>query len=118
MKVINLYKATKEEIAESGVIYIGRNAQFYMDKYGVTKSLEILSNPYKVGVDGARGECVQLYKNWLWLQIKTKNMYVTQALLSLKEDAVLACFCSPKACHGEVIIAASKYVKELSKNQT
>lgn len=55
-------------------------------------------NPFHVDVDGTREECIQMYEDW----IKTQPELMRQ-LCSLK-GRVLGCWCSPKPCHGDVLI--------------
>lgn len=53
-----------------------------------------------------REDAVAYYKQWLWTQIKIQNKEVMAALRALNKDTVLVCWCSPLACHGDVIKAA------------
>lgn len=66
-------------------VYIGRPS-----KWG---------NPYVVGKDGTREECVLMYEAWLLLD----NPLYEQAKKELKGKD-LVCFCKPKACHGDVLL--------------
>ncbi|HTZ62688.1 MAG TPA: DUF4326 domain-containing protein [Solirubrobacteraceae bacterium] len=65
-------------------VYIGRPS-----KWG---------NPFVVGRDGARGECVELYEQWL-----RENAELMAALPELR-GLVLGCWCAPRACHGDVLV--------------
>lgn len=56
-------------------------------------------NPYVVGKDGTREECVLMYEAWLLLD----NPLYEQAKKELKGKD-LVCFCKPKACHGDVLL--------------
>ncbi len=64
-------------------VYIGRPS-----KWG---------NPYVVGRDGAREEVVARYERWLKSQ--------PELLADMGELAgkTLGCWCSPQACHGDVL---------------
>lgn len=64
-------------------VYIGRPS-----KWG---------NPFTVGKDGTREEVIDKYAEWLALNIDLIN-----SLEELK-GKTLACWCSPKACHGDVL---------------
>ena len=64
-------------------IYIGRPS-----KWG---------NPFVIGTDGTREEVVAKYREYL-----LNNRELLAALEEL-EDKVLGCWCSPKACHGDVL---------------
>jgi len=112
MEVINLYKLAKDECCSDDVVFIGRNSDHYKAKFGFARAIPELANPFKIGVDGERGECVLKYHKWLQQQIKTKNQFIIRAILSLKETDKLACFCpDPLKCHGSVIIRAYNYLK-------
>ena len=58
----------------------------------------VWGNPFVVGKDGTREECIERYRTWI----------VTQAELIGRlhelEGKVLACWCAPKPCHGEVLV--------------
>jgi hypothetical protein len=64
-------------------VYIGRPS-----KWG---------NPYVVGQEGDRAEVIARYERWLKSQ--------PQLLADLRELAgkTLGCWCSPQACHGDVL---------------
>jgi hypothetical protein len=51
-----------------------------------------------VGRDGARGECIELYKLWV-----LENEELMAALGELR-GLVLGCWCAPRACHGDVLV--------------
>lgn len=64
-------------------VYIGRPS-----KWG---------NPFEIGKDGTREEVIEKYEAWLLNQ--------PSLLSSLQEikGKTLGCWCSPKACHGDVL---------------
>lgn len=64
-------------------VYIGRPS-----KWG---------NPFVVGRDGTRKECVAKYRAWLPTQ---KHL---MAALHELNDKTLVCFCKPLECHGDVL---------------
>lgn len=64
-------------------VYIGRPS-----KWG---------NPFVIGKDGDRDEVIRKYREW----IKTQPELLA-ALPELKGKA-LGCWCSPRACHGDVL---------------
>lgn len=64
-------------------IYIGRPS-----KWG---------NPFVIGRDGTREKVIQRYEAWLLAQ-----PHLLASLTELK-DKTLGCWCSPKACHGDVL---------------
>lgn len=69
-------------------VYIGRPS-----KWG---------NPFVIGRDGNREEVVQKYHDWILTQ--------PQLLKDLHElkGKVLACWCAPQACHGDVLVKLAK----------
>jgi hypothetical protein len=64
-------------------VYIGRPS-----KWG---------NPFVVGEDGERGECVELFREWI---VKQPDLL---ADLHELRGKVLGCWCKPSACHGDVL---------------
>lgn len=111
IKVIHKKDTDKYE----NVIYVGRGS--------------VLGNPYtsiqgretlaKFVVD-SRQESIQCYKEYLLKCIEEKEEKICSMmnniyLLSLKGDVCLACYCSPRSCHGDIIkeIIDSKLTKEI-----
>lgn len=68
---------------ENHDIYIGRPS-----KWG---------NPFEIGKDGTREDVVKKYKEWVVTQSDLMS-----SLHELK-DKTIACWCSPSACHGDVL---------------
>lgn len=64
-------------------VYIGRPS-----KWG---------NPFSIGKDGTREQVIEKYENWIKSQPE-----LIKALPDLK-DKILGCWCSPQACHGDVL---------------
>jgi hypothetical protein len=71
-------------MSERHHVYIGRP-----EKWG---------NPFIVGRDGARGECIPLFERWL-----LDNAQLMAALGELR-GLVLGCWCAPRPCHGDVLV--------------
>ena len=69
---------------ESYDIYIGRGS--------------IWGNPFHIGTDGTREEVIAKYKEYL-----LKNEFLMSRISDLK-GKTLGCWCSPKSCHGDVLI--------------
>ena len=59
----------------------------------------IFGNPFIIGKNGNRKEVINLYKHYA-----RTNIELLKAIYSLPSEAVLGCFCHPKACHGDIII--------------
>ena len=55
-------------------------------------------NPYRVGIDGTRKECIDKYETWL-----NENKELMDDIMEL-DGKVLGCHCKPKPCHGDVIV--------------
>jgi len=71
-------------------VYIGRPS-----KWG---------NPFTIGKDGTREEVIEKYRDWI---IEQDDLM--EALPELK-GKVLGCWCSPKSCHGDVLIELAKKI--------
>ena len=65
-------------------VYIGRPS-----KWG---------NPYVIGRDGDRAEVIRKYEQYL-----IGNKDLMNSLHELRSK-VLGCWCSPQACHGDVLL--------------
>ena len=65
-------------------VYIGRPS-----KWG---------NPFVIGKDGTRAQVIKKYEQWIQTQPA-----LLAALPELK-GKVLGCWCSPNACHGDVLV--------------
>lgn len=65
-------------------IYIGRGS-----KWG---------NPFHIGIHGTREEVIEMYRQYL-----LSNETLLKDLPELK-DKVLACYCKPLKCHGDILI--------------
>jgi hypothetical protein len=79
--VLNKYRDTIPE----GAVYIGRPS-----KWG---------NPFVIGKDGTRDEVVEKYREWIFCQ-PDKLEEARRELAGLD----LVCFCSPKRCHGDILV--------------
>lgn len=69
---------------EASDVYIGRPS-----KWG---------NPFVVGRDGARGECIEKYRTWILTQHTLLND------LEELRGKTLGCWCAPNPCHGDVLV--------------
>ena len=64
-------------------VYIGRGGDW--------------GNPFVIGRDGGRAEVIAKYEDWL-----LGNAELMARLPEL-EGRILGCWCSPAACHGDVL---------------
>lgn len=94
IKIVNRHHQTPSPVGFSR-FYIGRPS--------------LLGNPFVVGDDGDRDECVDKYAEWIKKEIHRKGNRVYPAIVNIVEALTvqcyveLECFCAPKRCHGEVI---------------
>jgi hypothetical protein len=65
-------------------IYIGRPSQW--------------GNPYHLGVDGTRKEVIQKFRDYA-----QQKYGGTDYVVRMLRGKVLGCWCSPLACHGDVL---------------
>lgn len=72
-------------------IYIGRPS-----KWG---------NPFEIGRDGTREEVIRKYDEWI------KSQTELLSLLGELKGKVLGCWCSPKPCHGDILVRLIKEEK-------
>lgn len=89
-----------------GNVYIGRAMPHY--KLEASK----FSNKYKASVYG-HDVAIAKYEKWLWRQLKRGKIHPDE-ILEL-DGKCLVCFCSPKPCHGDIIVKAIEWLK-LKKN--
>jgi hypothetical protein len=69
-------------------VYIGRGTPF--------------GNPYIIGKDGDREEVIQKYLIHFKYQIRNNPKFKEQ--VDALKGKILGCSCSPKKCHGDVIL--------------
>ena len=55
-------------------------------------------NPFLIGLDGNRAECVEKYRHW----IKTQPKLLAQ--LPMLKGKRLGCYCTPLPCHGSILV--------------
>jgi hypothetical protein len=90
------------QVQGADVVYIGRPRSGQAWRFG---------NPFVVGVDGERDECVAKFAEWL----RTGNAFGCAAATPERLEWIhahmdelrgkqLACFCAPRRCHGDVYV--------------
>lgn len=62
-------------------------------------------NPYVVGRDGTREECIDKYSEWI-----EDQEHLMSSLHELKGKR-LGCWCHPQACHGDVLARLANQLK-------
>jgi hypothetical protein len=82
-KVLNKRTCTPEEARDA--VYIGRPT--------------VWGNPYEIGRDGTRQEVIEKYRRRVEARPDLKEL-----IRSKLKGKDLVCFCTPKACHGDVLL--------------
>lgn len=92
--VVNKYKVN---MSDPDIVYIGRGS--------------IWGNPFamKDKSDEERTRVITAYRQWLWLQQMQGN--ITKEMLLELDGKRLCCYCSPKPCHGDVLVKAIAWAK-------
>lgn len=73
-------------------------------------------NPFRLEEDGGkytREESIEAYREWFVEKIRTDQEF-RQAVEDLRGQT-LGCWCKPKACHGDVILAYLRNQLEIGK---
>lgn len=78
----------KTDIIPENAVFIGRPS-----KWG---------NPFTIGTDGTREEVIAKYLKWL----SSNPQLIASAKIQLAGKD-LVCFCSPQACHGDILLEIS-----------
>lgn len=73
---------------QKGAIYAGRPGPF--------------GNPFRLYTENDRAAVLKLFQDW-FLGDSGGARRMRELALKLPQDAVLECWCVPKACHAEVI---------------
>jgi len=97
MKVINI---RTHSIPEHDYVYVGRSGQNAVTKYG---------NPYTMHVESERADVIKLFRDHAWKMLQTGEWKELEVIEELN-GKVLGCFCAPKPCHAEVLVALVQYL--------
>ena len=102
-EVVNKYKV---DMSDPDVVYIGRGS--------------IWGNPFshKEGTKAiwkctTREESIENYRHHLWAAITEGD--ITKDMLLELDGKRLACYCKPKACHGDILVKAIEWAKGETK---
>lgn len=73
-----------------------------------------LGNPYPMRSESDRETVIARYRQWLWGQLKADTPAAREidrlARLHKAGSAIaLACWCAPRACHGDVVAKAIRW---------
>ena len=74
-----------------GAVYIGRPCREY-------PSGSKWANPFHIGRDGSRLQCIAKYKRWL-----PKQRHLMESLHELRGKDFI-CHCDPEECHGHWLV--------------
>lgn len=88
-------------------IYVGRG------KCPRTGEEGLFGNPFVIGKDGDREDCIRKYEEYIRAEIARDNLVklAVKCLFTL----TLGCWCSPKPCHGDILL---KIAEELVNENT
>ena len=106
MRKIEIVNVRGMKAHAPGVVYIGRACAGWKQSP--------LANPFAIGKDESRESVIEKYRHWLWREIQIRGS-VYRELMRLSGiyaeggKIVLACWCFPQTCHGEVIARAIRY---------
>lgn len=95
-------RGIKPQDAPANLIYIGRRCAGWRQSP--------LANPFKPKHEGQRTWVIDLYTEWLWGKMKevpdpkvTNELSRIAGMVQRGEAVQLGCWCSPLACHGDVV---------------
>lgn len=97
--VVNKYKVNMDD---PDIVYIGRGSiwgNMFSHREGTKAQFKVAT----------REEAVAKYKAVLWQWIKSD--VVTKEMLLALDGKRLACYCAPKACHGDVLVDCLNWLK-------
>jgi hypothetical protein len=125
MKVKNILS---NKFIKNESVYIGRSSKRFKQSP--------LANPFLLENESKREDVVQAYREWLWgkmsglsmhteigkkyeLKVPSKWKETTQQqviseLIKIGSNNLdVYCYCSPKLCHGDIVIKATKWLLNL-----
>lgn len=74
------------------------------------------ANTARIGRDGTRDECIAAYRSWL-RALLAQSPEAREELEKLR-GLRLGCWCSPLACHGDVLVELLEPLSELAPAPT
>lgn len=98
-QVVNRYKVNMND---PDIVYIGRGS--------------IWGNPHIMKTEADRESVVAAYRQTLWSKIVAGS--ITKEMLIALDGKRLACYCAPKSCHGDVLLAVIKWSKGVHSVQS
>jgi len=67
----------------------------------------IFGNPFTIGKDGDREKVINLFRSYFYNRLDYDIDFKTE--VEKLKGKILACWCKPEACHGDIII---EYLEE------
>ena len=89
-------------MTDPDIVYIGRGSIWgnpYSHKDGTKANVKVAT----------REEAVDKYRKRLWFLIREGA--ITKEMLLELDGKRLCCYCSPQACHGDVLVKAIEWAK-------
>ena len=101
IKVVN-QRTLSEELGWVDV-YIGRPS--------------VLGNPFFLKKEADRSLVIEKYRQWLWEQLKLRGEVFLElqriaGLITSGHQVRLVCHCAPRACHGDIVLKAVRWLLE------
>lgn len=115
MQVVNI-----KHFVSDGDLGSGRSAgasrDIYIGRATSGRPASPLANPFPMRHESDRDASVAKYRVWLWNQMQIPSSPALAELnrirqLASVESINLLCWCAPKKCHGDIIVAAIKYLE-------
>ena len=72
-------------------------------------------NPFPMRDESERQDVINKYRVWLQRKLAENTHQEVEAIDAIPEDAVLGCFCAPKACHCDVMVDAWAWLKSIPR---
>lgn len=86
MKVLN----KRTDVIPEGAVYVGRPSTW--------------GNPFRIGRDGTREECVQKFRSMLRADLESGHREDVRRAIEALRGKDLVCWCAPEACHADVLL--------------
>jgi hypothetical protein len=97
------YTNLREWMSDTTNVYIGRKNIVFIDGIRFPPEDSPWANPFKIGKDGSREDCLKKYRNYVCkLLISDRSNVMITRLLGLR-GKTLGCWCTPEPCHGDII---------------
>ncbi len=91
------YQNLREWFNDLNNVYVARRGVVLIDKVRFPPKDSIWANPFKIDKDGTRDQVIQKYREYIL------NKPDLLAKLPELKGKTLGCWCSPEACHSDVL---------------